>query len=75
MLPNPELRFQAEDFGGSGSRPGFEKTETTLSLAQLIELGGKRGRRRELARLGRALADWTWNIARVDLLAASPGRS
>src|SRR5262245_16481048 len=45
LLPNPEMRAEVEDFGGSGSRPGFEQAQTTLSLAQLIELGGKRARR------------------------------
>jgi cobalt-zinc-cadmium efflux system outer membrane protein len=69
LLPNPELSLEAEDFGGSGSRPAFEKAQTTLSLAQLVELGGKRRRRRELATLDRELAGWDRETARLDLMA------
>jgi len=56
LLPNPELRFEAENVGGSGDRTAFEETETTLSIFQVFELGGKRERRTELARSSRDVA-------------------
>ena len=41
-FPNPELATEFEDFGGSGDRSGWQSAQSTLSLSQLIELGGKR---------------------------------
>jgi cobalt-zinc-cadmium efflux system outer membrane protein len=64
-LPNPELRVEVENFAGSGAFTGFDAAETTLSLAQLFELGGKRERRSERAALARDLADWDYETARV----------
>ena len=55
-LPNPELRAEVENVGGSGSRQGFEETETTLGIAQLVELGGKRAARVRMAESERGLA-------------------
>src|SRR5262245_55603092 len=58
LLPNPELRTDLENVGGSGDREEFEETETTVRLSQRIELGGKRGKRRRVAELGHELATW-----------------
>lgn len=49
-LPNPEIEMTAENFGGSSETSGFGSAETTLQIAQTIELGGKRAARRESAR-------------------------
>jgi cobalt-zinc-cadmium efflux system outer membrane protein len=67
-LPNPQLHTELEDVGGSGNRVGFEETETTVRLSQLIELGGKRGKRQNLAQLGRALATWDYEGKRLHVL-------
>jgi cobalt-zinc-cadmium efflux system outer membrane protein len=67
--PNPALRAEVENVGGSGRRQDFEDTETTISLAQLIELGGKRQKRRRLAELGAALAGWDYETKRAQVLA------
>lgn len=50
LFPNPEVDFGSEDFGGSGQASGFDGSETTLALGQLIELGGKRRARVHEAR-------------------------
>jgi cobalt-zinc-cadmium efflux system outer membrane protein len=42
LLPNPEFDAEIENFAGSGSLNGFDESELTLSIGQLIELGGKR---------------------------------
>lgn len=42
-LPNPELELESENFGGS--LDGFNESESTLALSQLIETGGKRSAR------------------------------
>jgi cobalt-zinc-cadmium efflux system outer membrane protein len=49
VRPNPDLRLEIEDFTGSGSYADFDRTQTTLSFAQKIELGGVRDRRVDAA--------------------------
>ncbi len=68
LLPNPTAGAEVENVGGSGDRQGFESTETTVRLAQLVELGGKRARRRRLALVERDLAGWDYEAARLDVL-------
>lgn len=46
---NPEVGLELENFGGSGEVEGVDALETTLSLSQVVELGGKRGLRRSVA--------------------------
>jgi cobalt-zinc-cadmium efflux system outer membrane protein len=67
-LPNPTFTTEVEDFAGSGERGGFDVSETTLSLSQLIELGGKRATRVRLARAERDLSRWDYEVRRVDVL-------
>ena len=43
--PNPTLDLQVENVGGSGPYRDFQSVETTLSVGQTLELGGKRGAR------------------------------
>lgn len=38
-LPNPELEFEVENFGGSGEFSGSANAETTVRLQQRLELG------------------------------------
>lgn len=47
--PDPYLELSAENFGGSRDFAGTEVVETTLSLSQTFELGGKRRARLEVA--------------------------
>jgi len=54
--PNPELSFDLENTAGSGEFSGLERAEATLALSQLIELGGKRGRRRDVSSRARDAA-------------------
>ncbi|MBI0538469.1 TolC family protein [Roseomonas sp. KE2513] len=52
LRPNPALRGSFENFGGFGGRQenrGFRTLESTVGLAQIIELGGKRSARIGLA--------------------------
>ncbi|MEN8184072.1 MAG: hypothetical protein ABFS46_16215 [Myxococcota bacterium] len=51
------MSAEAENIGGSGPRSGVETAETTLLLSQLIELGGKRGRRRSVGELEEEVAE------------------
>jgi len=66
--PNPTLSVELEDFAGSGQFRGFETSQTTLLLRQLIELGGKRAARLDLATAARDLASWDYEVRRIDVL-------
>ncbi len=68
LFPNPELEISFEDFGGSGEFDGVDQSETTIQLEQLIELGGKRVSRLRATSLSRDLANWDYEIQRMDVL-------
>lgn len=68
LVPNPELEVEMEEFGGAGEQRGLDTAETTLQLSQLIELGGKRSKRTQVAALERDLAGWDYETKRVDVL-------
>jgi len=73
-LPNPIVDVVAEDLGASkltNSGPGNEQViqpQTTVQLSQLIELGGKRAARQNLAARTRDLAAWDYEAARINVL-------
>jgi cobalt-zinc-cadmium efflux system outer membrane protein len=67
--PNPELKLELENFGGSGANQALESAETTLRLSQLVELGGKRARRLAVAGLERDGAQWDYEARRANVLA------
>lgn len=69
LVPNPALRTEVEDFAGTGRRSAFKVAQTTIGLAQLVELGGKRAKRRQLATLDRDLAGWDYEARRATVLA------
>ena len=56
LAPNPDFSIEVENFGGKGTFSGFDGSETTISLGQLMELGGKRGKRTRVAALDGDLA-------------------
>lgn len=71
LRPNPALSIEVENLGGTGTRSGVEQTETTIGLSQVVLLGGKRTRRRELANIRSDLARWDYEVARVAVLTAT----
>ena len=68
LFPNPEIGFEAENLGGTGGFRNFESAETTIQLSQLIELGGKRSKRRRMASLKKGLSEWDYGSKRADVL-------
>jgi cobalt-zinc-cadmium efflux system outer membrane protein len=68
VLPKPEIALEVEDFAGSGERRVFRGSQTTLSVAQLFELGGKRAKRMRVASLERDLAAWDYEATRLAIL-------
>ena len=69
--PNPQLETEIENFGGTGDLQGFKSSETTIGLAQVIELGGKRSKRLEVAELDVALSGWDYEAVRLKVAAST----
>jgi len=70
-LPNPVVLLEAEDFGGG---LGYDQAQTTLSLEQTIETGGKRGARTAVAQRAREAAALDLDAQRTALLAETARR-
>ncbi len=68
LQPNPELRVELENFAGSGAARGFDALETTLSLSQIVDLGGKRAARRNAAEADFDLAGIEQRARELDVL-------
>ncbi len=68
LLPNPQLEIRVEDVAGSGNFNGFDQSQTTIQLSQLVELGGKRGARLRANDLFGKLAGWDYETKRMDIL-------
>lgn len=71
LLPNPELRLEAENIGGSGDFAGVESAESTLKIAQLVELGGKRSARVAVAERERDIAAADVEVRQATVVAAT----
>lgn len=68
LRPNPELHIELENFGGSGPLMGFKGAETTVAFGQLIELGGKRQKRTEIASRQGDLTLLQYEIKRLEII-------
>ncbi len=51
VRPNPQLGVEVENFNGTGELRGFDGAETTFTLSQEVELGGRRRARIRVADL------------------------
>ncbi|CAN5525688.1 TolC family protein [soil metagenome] len=67
LRPNPELDLQSEDIAGSGEFSNARRSENTLQLGQLIELGGKRRARVREASFGRDLAGFDYETKKREV--------
>ncbi len=65
---------ELENFAGSGAVGGADALETTLRLSGVVELGGKRGLRRQAGDVEVQLAEARRETARLDLLASAARR-
>lgn len=65
--PNPEASLQSENIAGTGPYDGFSSAETTFSIGQRLELGGKRRTRAAAAQAEVEAAVVRVAIARADL--------
>ncbi len=68
LLPNPVFNPQLEDFAGSNSFRGFDQAQTTLMLSQLVELGGKRSARNQIASRQKESSELGYQLKRTEIL-------
>jgi len=68
LLPNPEIDVEVEEVGGTGERTGFDSSETTIQIGQLIELADKRSKRTHLADIEKDLAELDFKSKRLDVM-------
>ncbi len=68
LRPNPLLSGTAENLPGSGDYKNGDLMEHTLQLSQLVELGGKLQARVNEAEAGRTVAEWAYQVRRVEVL-------
>lgn len=64
---NPSLNVDVENFAGTGPYSGFNGTETTVSVNQRLDLGGRRRARMTLAEAELAVQEYRFAISRADL--------
>jgi len=69
LRPNPELSVELENFAGGGALQGTDGLESTLSLSQVVELGGKRRLRTDFALIDRDLLGIERQAQQLDVLA------
>ncbi len=74
LSPNPEVGVELENFAGSGAVSGTDALETTLLLSQLIELGGKRDRRIQVAEDAWAVSALDYEAERLDVVTETAAR-
>ncbi|MCF6216996.1 MAG: TolC family protein [Emcibacter sp.] len=68
IRPMPSFSLEAENILGTGVFNGFNQTETTFSLDQKIERGGKRGARIGLAQSERHMTRLSAMITRQNII-------
>lgn len=70
IRPNPELSVEVENFAGSGAYSGINGAETTVSISQRLDLGGRRAARIGVAQASTMAQEIRLAIAKADLAQA-----
>lgn len=68
LYPNPSGMIEVDSFGGRHENRGFDNSEVSYSITQLILLGGKRGARLRLDHVNNYAAVLDYEILRQDTL-------
>lgn len=68
LLPNPEFEVEIEEVPFMDLPSNLSGGLTTIQLGQLVELGGKRRKRVQLAALEQDLAGWDYETRRLAVL-------
>jgi cobalt-zinc-cadmium efflux system outer membrane protein len=67
LFPNPEIESSVENFGGNKDLEGFDGAETTIQINQVVELGAKRAKRKQIAALEKDITGWDYESKRLDV--------
>ena len=67
LIPNPKVELELEEYDAEGT--GFDTAETSITLSQLVLLGGKRNKRKMVAGLKMGLAAQDYEAKRLDVFA------
>jgi len=62
------VEVEHETETASGPPSGLEGAQYTIALSQVIEMGGKRAKRTQVAAWEQKLASWDYEVARLDIL-------
>jgi len=73
-VPNPELDVRVYRLGIPRGSIEAEDKRSRVVLSQVLELGGKRKRRFDLARTERSLAEWDYEAKRIEVAAVVAAR-
>jgi outer membrane protein, heavy metal efflux system len=68
LLPNPKLNVSVENVADSGDFNGLDQSETTVQLSQQLAMGDKRNLRRYSANLSKEIAEWDYEVQRLEVL-------
>ncbi len=74
LRPNPTLGITQENFGNGTLSNGTDGPATTLQFGQLLELGGKRAARAQVASEAQTVAEREADVMQVELLASTTQR-
>ncbi len=67
VLPNPVLEIGADNLANARKAEAGDRA-LSLQIGQLIELGGKRAARIQLAEIGRDIASWDYEAKRIEVV-------
>jgi cobalt-zinc-cadmium efflux system outer membrane protein len=74
LVPNPTLGAEVENLLGTGENRGLQGLQATLSLSQLIELGGKRDHRVAVADAEAQRLTAEYGYRKLEILAQTTAR-
>ncbi len=69
---NPEVELEVESYDRDGA--GYDSAEPSVILSQVIELGGKRGKRLRVAEAEGVAAGWAYESKRLDVFSQTANR-
>ena len=67
---NPDLSVNSENLTGTGTKKGFEDTETTIALSQLIDISGVRKLTQNVEKINIQYVSMDYKIQRLDVSVA-----
>ena len=74
LRPNPTFGITQDNLGNNALSSGTDGPATTLQFGQLLELGGKRAAREQVASEAQTVAEREADVMRVELMASTTQR-